>query len=321
MSFHLSSAVAMCEDQRVLQKYTGSNTDRASYYPLNRPTQDPGAPVSIVKCLALAGLFSTATSMAFAADLAPPPQPAPPESGWTLTIGVGPEVQTAFPGSKAVSVWPTGNFAYRRPGEPLPFSSPDDGFGIALLDFGWIKAGPVGRVIPERGLSNGNGAFFGLPNVGWTLELGGFVELWANEHLRARGEVRQGVNGNNGLDANIELDAIERINAFTLAFGPRLAFGDSQYMNAYFSVTPAQAFANGRVTPFQANGGLTSVGFLGSVKYDFTPTWSATAFGGYDRLVSSAAASPIPNNLGSLNEFTAGVVVSYSFNFTPPFSF
>jgi outer membrane protein len=274
--------------------------------------------VSIAKCLALASFFSATTSV-LAADLAPPPQPAPAPSGWTLTLGIGPEVQTAFPGAKSVIVWPTGNFAYRRPGEPLPFSSPDDGFGIALLDLGWVKAGPVGRVVPERGLSNGNGNFFGLPNVGWTLELGGFIELWPNEHFRARGEVRQGVNGHDGLDANIELDAIQRIDAFTLAIGPRLAFGDSQYMNAYFSVTPQQAFVNGRVTPFHANGGLTSVGVLTSVKYDFTPTWSATAFGGYDRLVSSAGESPIPNKLGSLNEFSAGVVVAYSFNFTPPF--
>ncbi len=90
-------------------------------------------------------------------------------------------------------------------------------------------------------------------------------------------------------------------------------------MRAYFSVTPSEAFINGRVTPFDAQGGLASVGGFGSIKYDFMPTWSATLFGGYNRLVSNAAASPIPNNLGSLNEFTGGVMVSHTFNLQIPF--
>ncbi len=272
--------------------------------------------MSISKNLALAGLLSLAASTAFAADLA---QPAPPEPGWTVTVGLGPQVQTSFPGARSVTVWPTGTLALRRPNEPEPFASPDDGFGIALLDYGWIKAGPVGRIMPERGLSNGNGAFFGLPNVGWTLELGIYGELWYTEHFRLRAEARQGVNGHDGFDSNIALDAIEKFGPFTAAIGPRLQLGDTQFMNAYFSVTPSEAFINGKVTPYRAYGGLTSVGVLASVKYDFMPTWSATLFGGYDRLVSSAAASPIPNNLGSLNEYTAGVVIAHSFNLNLPF--
>jgi outer membrane protein len=35
--------------------------------------------------------------------------------------------------------------------------------------------------------------------------------------------------------------------------------------------------------------------------------------------VSSAAASPIPHNLGSLNEYTAGLVVAHAFNLELPF--
>ena len=259
------------------------------------------------------------TSAACAADATPSVSPAPPPPGWQITVGLGPELQTAFPGARAVTVWPTGTLDVRRPGEPIPFSSPDDGFGIPLLDYGWIKAGPVGRIVPSRGTSNGNGAFYGLPYVGWTLELGVYGELWLGEHFRARAEVRQGVNGHDGLDSNIAFDAVQRWGAFTFAIGPRLQLGDTQYMNAYFSVTPAQAFINGRVTPYQAYGGLASAGVLGSVKYEFMPTWSATVFGGYNRLVASAAASPVPNNLGSLNEYQAGLVIAHTFNLDLPF--
>ena len=85
-------------------------------------------------------------------------------------------------------------------------------------------------------------------------------------------------------------------------------------MRAYFSVTPAEAFLNGNVFPYQAHGGLTSVGGLGAIKYAFTPAWSATVFGGVNRYVSSAGGSPIPNRLGSLNDMTAGALVAYTFN-------
>ena len=73
------------------------------------------------------------------------------------------------------------------------------------------------------------------------------------------------------------------------------------------------------MTPYKAYGGFTSAGVLGSVKYDFLPTWSATAFGGHDRLVASAAASPIPNNLGSLNQYSAGLIIAHAFNLELPF--
>ena len=37
-------------------------------------------------------------------------------------------------------------------------------------------------------------------------------------------------------------------------------------------------------------------------------------FGGVNRYVSSAGGSPIPNRIGSLNNFTAGALVAYTFN-------
>ena len=69
---------------------------------------------------------------------------------------------------------------------------------MALLDLPWIKAGPVARFISERTLSGGfgsigsNGNFFGLHNVGFTAELGGFLELWPTDFIRARLEARGG---------------------------------------------------------------------------------------------------------------------------------
>jgi MipA family protein len=274
--------------------------------------------LSYAQRFSLAGLFAIAASSASAAELAPP-LPAPVE-GWTITLGIGPEVFTSFPGASSVSIWPTGYISYRRPGEPAPFVSPDDGFGIALLDLPWVKAGPVARFISERTLSGGFGSignndnFFGLHNVGFTAELGGFLELWPADFIRARLEARQGVSGAQGFDGNVELDLVQRYGAFTFAAGPRFQLGDDQFVSAYFSVTPGEALLNGHVFPYQARGGLVAVGGFGSIKYEFTPAWSATVFGGVNRYVSSAGGSPIPNLLGSLNDITAGVIVAYTFN-------
>jgi MipA family protein len=274
--------------------------------------------VAILSRFSLASYIAIAASASNAADLAP--QPPAPVEGRTITLGLGPEVFTSFPGAKSVSISPTGYISYRRPGEPEPFASPDDGFGIALLDLPWIKAGPVARFISERTLSGGFGSignnnnFFGLHNVGFTAELGGFLELWPTDFFRARLEARQGVSGAQGFDGNVELDFVQRYNAFTFAAGPRFQFGDDQFMSAYFSVTPAEALLNGHVYPYQATGGLAAVGGFGSIKYQFTPAWSAMVFGGVNRYVSSAGGSPIPNRLGSLNDITAGALVAYTFN-------
>jgi outer membrane protein len=273
--------------------------------------------MSLAQRFSIAGILAVAASSAYAADLTPVPAPV---EGWTITLGVGPEVFTSFPGAKSASIWPTGYISYRRPGEPEPFISPDDGFGIAILNLPWIKAGPVARFISERTLSGGVGSlsnnqnFFGLHNVGFTAELGGFLELWPTDFIRARFEARQGVSGAQGFDANVELDLVERYGGFTFSAGPRFQFGDRQFMSAYFSVTPAEAFLNGNLYPYQATGGLASVGGFGAIKYTFTPAWSATVFGGLSRYVSSAGGSPIPNRIGSVNDFTAGALVAYTFN-------
>ncbi|MCI0465934.1 MAG: MipA/OmpV family protein [Beijerinckiaceae bacterium] len=277
--------------------------------------------MSTGKRLSLAGLFAITASAASAADLPPPPPPVP--QGWVITLGIGPNLFTSFPGASSVSLWPTGYITARRAGEPVPFVAADDGLGIALFDIGWLKAGPVARFISQRTVGGSfgtvignNQSFFGLHDIGFTAELGGFVEIWPAEFFRARFEARQGISGARGFDANIAFDFIQKFGLFTLSAGPRLQFADTRFVNAFFSVTPWEAFLNGNVTPYQATGGLTSAGGLGAIKYDFTPSWSATAFGGVNRYVGSAGTSPIPNRLGSVNNFTAGVIVAYSFNWT-----
>jgi outer membrane protein len=272
--------------------------------------------LSLAKTLMLSSMLGMFGSVVQAADLAPTTVSPSSPAGFVVTLGLGPSVTSAFPGSKSVVVLPTGHIGYRHAGEADPFYSPDDGFDIDVFNYGAFKAGPVVRYTSRRGLSNGNGAFFGLHNVSGTVEAGGFAEYWLwRDHLRTRVELRQGIGGHNGLVGNVEIDAVQRFGAFTAAIGPRMALGSDRYARAYFSVSPIEALVNGRVTPYQANGGVTSIGGFASLRYDIAPSWNVTVFGGYDRFVNSVAQSPIPNRIGTLNSFNAGAILAYSFNF------
>lgn len=259
---------------------------------------------------AVAAVFLSGS--AFAADLTPRPAVLVPDQ-WLLTVGVGPTVQNQFPGSKTYTVVPNGQLARWKAGQPEPFIAPDDGFSIDLVDIAGFSFGPVGRYISRRGLSDGNGNFFGLHNVGWSLELGVYGEYWIMNFLRTHLEVRQAVNGHKGLEANLSIDGVYRMGPWTFSAGPRVGYGDGTFMNAYYSVTPFEASINPLVTPYHASAGIDTVGGLLSARYDFNRSWNTTVYGGYNRLVGPAGWSPIPNRLGSRDEFIGGATVAYTF--------
>jgi outer membrane scaffolding protein for murein synthesis (MipA/OmpV family) len=126
-------------------------------------------------------------------------------------------------------------------------------------------------------------------------------------------EIRQAVNGNRGLEANLSIDGVYRVGPWTFSAGPRVGYGDGTFMNAYYSVTPFEAIVNGRISAYYATAGIDKVGALLTARYEFNRSWSTTVYGGYDRLVGSAGYSPIPNQLGSRDEFKGGAMVSYTF--------
>jgi MipA family protein len=150
-----------------------------------------GGPLpGLAKLVAAVLLFGATLGRAVAVELlAPTPTPAPalpfwplPEGGLIITFGLGPEVINSFPGAKTYSVLPLPWLDWHKSGEIEAFHTPDDGFGLSLLDLGQLKAGPVARYVPERGTGNGN--FAGLPSVPWIAEVGGFVEYWPADFLR-----------------------------------------------------------------------------------------------------------------------------------------
>jgi outer membrane protein len=272
---------------------------------------DALAPMVLVAFAATAARAADATSPMSTEALAAASEQ-PNSSTWRVTLRATGYAGPKFEGAKDLGFSGYPGLSIQRPGQAWRFSAPDDGFGLSIVEQGSFAFGPVARFRPERDSSDEKRVST-LRDVEWTIEPGAFAELYLGRNVRLRGELRHGVHGHNGFVGDVAADWIERSGAFTVAVGPRLALGDASFMNEYFGVSAAEA-ARGQLGRYKANGGVKSVGLAGSVSYDWTPNWSTTAFGGYDRMTGDAAKSPVVRTLDSRNQVTVGVSAAYSFD-------
>lgn len=239
--------------------------------------------------------------------------PAPPPD-WTITIGVEGRLTPAYDGSDRYIVAPFPNFDFRRVGTPRRFTSPRDGFSIAIINIGQFRLGPTGKVVLPRDESDDRAALRGLGDVDWAVEIGGFAEYWPFPWLRTRAEVRQGFGGHHGVVSDINADVvIPATPALTLSAGPRLTLATSDALEPYFGVTAAQSLASG-LPVYQPKGGVRSYGAGAQARYQWSPQWAANVFVEYDRLTDDAARSPVLSRGGSADQVTVGLGISYTFD-------
>ncbi len=269
----------------------------------------------VTKTIVLAASLATGLGMvpARAADPLFATLPTIP-AGWIVTLKGNLRVGPSYPGADDFSVIGYPSLSVRRAGTVERFSAPDDGLSFSFLDASDVRFGVVGRFQGGRYLQDDR-RLYGLEKIDWAVEPGLFVEYWPVGFLRARAEVRRGINGHEGFVADFGLDVVQKLGAFTLSAGPRLSLGDTEFTRTYFGVTPLEAALNGQVTPYRPSGGITSVGATAGATYDWSEQWATTAFVSYKRLVGDAADSPIVKRFGSENQVGFGLTVSYSFGY------
>ena len=247
---------------------------------------------------------------------APPVWPSflPSVSGdWTVTVGAEGRVRPDFDGARHDMAVPVPIFSVRRAGTPAAFHSPRDSAGVSLLDLMGFSAGPVGKIVMARKAAD-FAELAGLGNVATAFEVGGFIQYFPVDWFRARAEVRQGFGGHHGIVADLLGDVIVPLSPqWTLSGGPRLSLESTDALAPYFSINPAQAAASGLPT-FSARGGAHSAGAGAQLRYQIAPQWEAHTYVEYQRLLGSAAASPLVTQRGSPDQVTAGVGLSYSFD-------
>jgi len=237
----------------------------------------------------------------------------PPQSDWTVTLGVEGRVLPNFEGSASSMLRPFPIFDIRRAGTPPSFRSPRDGFSFGILDSGRFQVGPTVKLVFARNESSDN-SLRGLGDVAWTFEAGAFVEYWPADWLRGRVEIRQGIGGHQGLVSDVTADLVRPVTKqFTLSGGPRMTLAAAAATSPYFSITPAQSAASG-LAVYDAGGGIRSFGAGAQARYEWSRQWATHTFIEYERLAGDAANSPLVIQRGSRDQVQVGLGVTYSFN-------
>jgi len=228
-----------------------------------------------------------------------------------VRVGVGGQLKPKFPGSDDRSFQPLFDFDLARGTNPFPFEAPDDAFGIRLISSGGFSAGPAANLQGKRKESDVDAP---VGNVKRTIEVGGFVEYLASESIRLRADLRKGINGHEGTVGSLGLDKFWRDgDRYVFSVGPRVIFSDAKFQRAYFGIDSEHALASG-LPAYRPDGGVYAVGAASGLSYQFDPRFGAFGYARYDRLLGDAAKSPIVRELGSRNQFSGGVGLSYTFN-------
>lgn len=236
-------------------------------------------------------------------------------TGWIVTIGALPGFAPEYIGADSYRFNLIPLFSVRRAGQPADFIFPDDGLDYAVIDTGRFKLGPVGNLKSGRGEAD-DSRLVGLENYDWSVQAGAFGEFWLiPETFRTRVELLWGFESGDGFTANLAADWVSHIGAASFAIGPRMVIMDERTSQFEFGVTRAQSLINGYVAPYNASGGVQSVGVAATLNYPLTRNVNFMAFGRYDGLVNSASDSPITETFGSDSQFTMGVGLTYSFNY------
>jgi outer membrane scaffolding protein for murein synthesis (MipA/OmpV family) len=231
--------------------------------------------------------------------------------GYIVTVGAGAQAYPDFPGADSLGIYPMPIVGLRKEGRPVPLEAPDEGFGFGILgQDSPINFGPAVNFQRKRDEEDVGAA---VGNVGWTVEAGGFVEALIGDNFRLRTEVRQGINGHEGLLADFGADLFVRSGDLSVfSIGPRVRWASDKYMDAYYGVTPARAVQTG-LAAFDPDSGIHAVGAAAGMRLDIGGGLAVHAYTRYDRLMNDAADSPIVASFGSRNQFGAGAGLSYSF--------
>lgn len=232
--------------------------------------------------------------------------------GRILTLGIGAQTYGKYPGADSNGIGPFPIFGLRRPGQPIRFGSADDGAGFGFLGYdSVINFGPSVRFQNKRDEEDVGAA---VGDVGFTVEVGGFVDINPSRNFRLRAELRRGLGGHRAWVGSLGADLILRDDQnYIFSVGPRVRWADNRYNDRYFGVTPAVAGTTG-LAALDPDGGVYAVGGIANLTHRLGRNWGVQAYAGYDRLVGDAADSPIVRNFGSRDQISGGGGLWIEFN-------
>ncbi|MCH2393059.1 MipA/OmpV family protein [Oceanibaculum sp.] len=153
----------------------------------------------------------------------------------------------------------------------------------------------------------------GMGDIDGAVELGGFISYSTGPWSAGLTLFRDVSDAHDGMTA--ELSAGHRMQ-----LGPKLmlrseistTWADDNYMQAYYGVTGVQSARSG-MRQYQAESGFQDAGITFDLDYLLTENWSITGRVGYKRMLGDAADSPLVADLGSEDQFSTGLYITYKF--------
>jgi len=231
-----------------------------------------------------------------------------------VRVGAGAQLEPDFLGSKSTDVAPLFHVNVARGTHEFSFGAPDDSPAIAVFSSGGFSLGPAVNMQSRRSQSDVGAPVGSVPR---TFDVGAFAQYLLPGSFRVRAELLKGINGHDGVLGSIGADKVWRDgDRYVFSIGPRLLFADSRFERAYFGVTPAASLASG-LPAYRPSGGVYAAALAAGANYALNDRWGLFGFGRYERLVGDAAKSPIVRELGSRNQWSAGLGVNYTFTFRP----
>lgn len=226
-------------------------------------------------------------------------------------VAIGPQFTPSYPGEDKLRLSPLFDLGITRGDDPFAFEAADESFEVPMIDDSGFQ---VGGVANFQGARRRKTAGIAIDEVGTTIELGGYMQYWLTKQLRARAELRQGINGHGGLISNAGFDYVARNgDKWLFAIGPRITVTDNKYREAYFEVTPAVAARTG-LPVYRADGSwVQAYGATATTNFQLTRRWGIYAYAKYDRLTGDGADSPITRTIGNRNQFSGGAALSFTF--------
>lgn len=246
-----------------------------------------------------------------------PDEPAPVQETSTdkepirARLALGPQLRPRFPGSDEMFLLPFYDVSITRGDRPFEYEAADQGVSFSLIKGTGFAFGPV---LQAEGSRRRNETDLPIDEVGTSIEAGGFVDVWLGSSIRARGELRKGVTGHKGLVSDVMLDYVARDgDNWLFSVGPRFTLADRKYQEAYFGVNPAVSARTG-LPVYAPDGGIHSVGAAATTLYQLDRNWGLYGYVKYERLIADAADSPIVRTIGSRNQFSGGVALTFTFD-------
>ncbi len=233
------------------------------------------------------------------------------QSGWRFALGAGVAIVPDYEGSQDYQLF------------PLPYAT------VEWEDVSFMELqGNLLRVnlLPSPTLQLGVALQFrrarddvantqvdNLRDVDAALEMGGFVGFTVGGWRTSLLVVQDTAGAHDGLLFTLSAGHTRSLGKpLTVRVGVSTTYADKNYMGTYFSVDAANAQMSG-LPIFAAKEGLKDVRVNLTLRVRWSSRWSTLGIIEYARLFGDAANSPIVKNVGSVDQFSTGIIVIYSF--------